>query len=142
MQVDESVAGTDQLCNGDSATLLDEICHGLQLLLGNEDELAPVVHHPTQLPTLLQALHTGNGILSTARDREGVERGAENQLYSYLCFQLEFGSQVFHVDDLHFLEWIGVEVCIALCVPTHLDVFNEIPDSSGLQGGLLVCGGL
>ena len=46
LQVDESVAGADQLRDGDPASLADEFGHCPELFGGDVDELASVVHHP------------------------------------------------------------------------------------------------
>ena len=45
-QLDELVAAGRQVCDGDSPLLLDVLCHRLQLLPADVDELASVVDHP------------------------------------------------------------------------------------------------
>ena len=62
-KVNESVARADQFRNGDSPSLLNEGCHCLQLLLGDVNELSPVIYDPCQSPHLLEALYPQDGIL-------------------------------------------------------------------------------
>ena len=60
---DELVAGLGQGPQRDAASLTDELGHGVVLVLGDVDELAPVVHHPRQSPLLYETLHSVNDIL-------------------------------------------------------------------------------
>ena len=63
LKIDESVTGANQFHNGHPSPLLDETGHCLKLLSRDVDELAPIIHHTTQLSTLLKAVHSRDSFL-------------------------------------------------------------------------------
>ncbi len=113
-QVDQTVAAFCQFGDGDAAALADELGHGLQLGLRDEDELAAVVDDARELALLLQSRHSVNDVLR---------------------FHSEVGGEIFKNDNLRSLKRFPVvkrfKTSILL---SYLNVVDELFESA-----LLVC---
>ena len=74
LKIDESVARANQFHNGHPSPLLDEVGHSLKLLFRDVDELSSIIHHTTQLSTLLKAVDSRDGFLGGEREEKRKAR--------------------------------------------------------------------